>query len=121
MKRPAGIIDSKAIRESLDRLDQIAKEHPELLARAGEDCSPEAWEETLKEALPMVGRPKGEDAVSVTVRLPARLVEEICAKAEELRAEGLALSRTGVIRYLLEQSLKPARAPHKTEDGGEER
>lgn len=65
----------------------------------------------------MVGRPKGgEDSVSVTVRLPTRLVEEISAKAEELRAEGLALSRTGVIRYLLEQSLKTAKIPRKSEE-----
>lgn len=117
MKKPAGTIDPKAISESLERLDQYAREHPELIAQEGEDSSAESWEATLKEAFKMTARPKGEESVMVTVRLPARLVEEIAAKAEELRAEGLALSRTGVVRYLIEQGLKAGK--HQVPGGGE--
>lgn len=111
------VVNARAIRESLERLDRLALEHPELLAREGEDCSPESWEEVLKKEVFVTGRPKGEETALVTVRLPVRLLDEIQAKGDELSAEGLALSRTGVIRYLLEQSLKPGRLGRKESDG----
>ncbi len=100
-------IDPRAIRDSLARLDEIAKKHPELIAQDGEESSPEAWESTLQEVFSMSARPKEiEDSVIVNLRLPATMIGKIEEVGEKLKAQGLGMGRSGIIRYLIEQGLK---------------
>ena len=95
------------IRESLGRLDQIARKHPELIAKPGEESSPAAWIETIKETPDMAARPiELEDSTPVNVRLSREMLEKIEVVAKKLKAKGLALSKSGGIRYLIEQGLR---------------
>lgn len=102
--------DPVAIREALERLDQIAAEHPELITQEPETVS--AWVQTLKESDDMTARPKEaqEDTVAVNIRLPIAMMERIDAVAQEMQTDGLYLSKSQVIRFLLDKGIKAQEA-----------
>lgn len=109
-------IDPKAIRESLERVDRIIEGHPELVSQDGEGSAPEAWEATLEEAFRMkkIKAPTEEQATEVVnMRVPVSLLERADEVGNQLETEGLFLSRSGVLRYLIEQGYKAVTAKGK--------
>ena len=110
MKKPP---DLAAISAALKRLDDIARDHPELVSSA--PPSPEdirGWEETLREM--------EEDMATkqVAFRFPVKLVERLDAFAEKLQraSPGLRVTRADAARLLLTRALEAA-----NQDPGSER
>jgi len=98
-------IDAVAIRKSLERLDQIAKDNPELIDHSA--ASAEAWTETIKEIEQMNARPKElDDSIPVNIRIPQEMIDRVDEVGQDLKSQGLAMSRAAVIRYLIENGLK---------------
>jgi len=99
MKKPPDLAAIKAARE---RLDEIAREHPELVHPGPPSpADVQGWEETLQEE---------EDDMAtrqVAFRLPVELVERLDALAKRMQDEspGLRVTRADVVRLLLTSAL----------------
>jgi len=99
MRKPP---DLAAIKAALKQLDDIARDHPELVSSAPpfpEDIR--GWEETLREM---------EDDMAtkqVAFRLPLELVDRLDAFAERMKNEspGLRVTRADAARLLLTRAL----------------
>jgi len=65
----------------------------------------------------MVARHKEiENAVIVNLRLPESLVQRIEAVGTDLAKQGLTLTRSGLVRFLLEQGLQAREGKGKADD-----
>lgn len=99
-------VDLAGVRRGLDRLDQIAVDHPELVDPAVRGPSNvRAWEATIEGA--DVADPK-EPTKQTAFRLPVSLLDRIerYAAARTNAAEGFAeVTRADVVRVLVTRSL----------------
>ena len=99
----AKVLDLPRIKQSLENLDRIATEHPELLGKSTAD----EWEATLKEHI--TERPTKKTKAPQAIRLPDELLSRVDAYAESLESEiHISVSRSDAIRRLLVLGLEDA-------------
>lgn len=99
----AKVLDLPKIKQSLENLDRIATEHPELLGKSTAD----EWETTLKEHI--TERPTKKTKAPQAIRLPEELLSRVDAYAESLESEiHISVSRSDAIRRLLVLGLEDA-------------
>lgn len=95
-KRP---IDLKAVRESRERLRQIAKRYPELIGPSGPD-NRAGWLAALEEDEKMA------KTTQYAFRLPDELIDRLDAYvAAQAEATGFAVTRADVVKQLLARGL----------------
>ena len=98
------VVDLDAVRASLKRLDELAKNHPEAWERAPTTVA--GWEQTLTEDEAMKTQ-------QVAFRLEEDLLARVDAHAEKMAAmmPGVNVTRADAVRALLTQALSAAQAP----------
>ena len=112
MKKPPP--DLAAIKAARERLDEIAREHPELVHPGPPSpADVKGWEETLQEL---------EDDMptkQVAFRLPVELVGRLDAFAERIQNEspGLRVTRADAARLLLTRALDEAEKKAQDQPG----
>jgi hypothetical protein len=100
------VVDLETVRRARHRLEQLAKEHPELTGERGEK-NRDGWLTTLE-----------EDAMAnttqYTFRLPDDLIERLDAYAGRLSEEtGIEVNRADVVKRLLTKGLEAVEKPKK--------
>lgn len=99
-------IDLGAVRTARQRLETLAKQHPELTGPKGPQ-NREAWRATLAEDTMA-------NTTQYTFRLPDELVARLDAYAERLAEDtGLEVTRADAVKQLLTRGLDAADAPKK--------
>ncbi len=98
-------IDLGKVRAARKTLQEIAREHPEILGERGPE-NVKGWESTLKEA--EMGK-----TTLVAFRLESELLKRIDAYAKQLEDEkpGLKLARADAVRVLLLRALAQVEEP----------
>jgi len=99
-KRP---IDLAAVRTARARLDELARNYPELRGPRGEK-NVEGWMKTLAT---IEEEPMAEPTQQVAFRLPVSLVESLDAYAKQMSKEqpGIDFTRADAVRVLLTRAL----------------
>lgn len=101
MSRPRRV-DFARVRRARERLDALAREHPELVGPGGEGV--EGWEQTLAS---IEGGTMSEETKQTAFRLPVSLLARLDAYAEQMATEhpGMTFSRADALRVLLTLAL----------------
>jgi len=95
-------VDFARVRRARERLDELAREHPELVGMG--DAGVAQWERTLAER---EGRTMGEETKQAAFRLPVSLLARLDAYAEQMGVEqpGMTFTRADALRVLLTRAL----------------
>ena len=99
-------VDLKAVKQSLQRLDEIARDNPEMINHSL--ASADEWLSVLKntlEAEKMARTKKNEITHALNIRVNDELMKKIQAAADALKAQGLDLTMAAVVRHLIEKGL----------------
>ena len=100
-------VDLKAVKHSMQRLDEIARDNPEIINHSL--ASAEEWLSVLKntlEAEKMARTKKNEITHALNIRVNDDLMLKIQAAADALKTQGFDLSMAAVVRHLIEKGLK---------------
>jgi hypothetical protein len=106
-------VDDIAVAAATRRLDELAREHPELCGPRGSE-NRAGWMRTLRGAESMSPK-SAETGDQVAFRLPAELIARIDRYAERLAAStpGIRYTRTDAVRSLLTRVLDEIEAGDK--------
>lgn len=99
-------VDLKAINQSMQKLDEIARDNPEMINHSL--ASADEWLSVLKntlEAENMARTKKNEMAHALNIRVNDELMQKIKAAADVLKAQGFDLTMAAVVRHLIEKGL----------------
>ena len=99
-------VDLRAIRQSMQKLDEIARDNPEMINHSL--ASADEWLSVLKntlEAENMTRTKKNEIAHALNIRVNDELMQKIKAAADVLKAQGFDLTMAAVVRHLIEKGL----------------
>jgi hypothetical protein len=96
-------IDWAAVRRARERLDELARAHPELV-EAGAGVGVADWETIMKK------QEKKSETTQTAFRLPRDLLERLDRHVDRVNANspGLDMNRTDVVRMLLTKGLDEA-------------
>lgn len=100
-------VDLKAVKQSMQRLDEIARNNPEMINHSL--ASADEWLSVLKNSLEaeenMARTKKNEITHALNIRVNDELMQKIKAAADALKAHGLDLTMAAVVRHLIEKGL----------------
>lgn len=101
------IVDLKAVKQSMQRLDEIARDNPEMINHSL--ASADEWLSVLKNSLEAenMARTKNNEIThhALNIRVNDELMKKIQAAADALKAQGLDLTMAAVVRHLIEKGL----------------